>query len=226
MDVHVARLLEGATQATGVVVIVDVFRAFTTACEVVAAGPGPYALLAHSEVARRQSASGAVCIGKAELGETLRYDAPNSPLLVRDVDLSRRAVFHRTGAGARGLLAARRADVIVTGAFVNAAATARYVRELAPERVTIVAMGHEAGTPSLEDELCAQCIRGLLLGRAFDLAPHIEALRLGPGKYFFEGAWEYPPEDFGLCLQRDVFGFVLQAELFEDHAVLHRVDVQ
>ena len=210
----------------GVVVVVDVFRAFSTACHILVEGPRSYALITNS-ASLDGTPPGALLVGKPELGVELSYDAPNSPTLAAQLPLAGRRVVHRTGAGARGVLAARGAELVLTGALVNASATARYIRDLAPQLVTIVAMGHEAGTRSLEDELCAECLRALILGEDWELTDDQRfALRSGPGKYFFEGAWEYPPEDFDLCLQRDVFDFALRAELFDDHARLHRVEAQ
>lgn len=219
-------MLHRAREATGLVVIIDVFRAFTTACYVADRSPAAYYLLTASEAAASVPSLGGnpLLVGKAELGVDLGYHIPNSPTLARAVDVEGRAVLHRSGAGAKGVLAATAAHEIITGSFVNAAAVARYIRRKQPPRISIVPMGHEAGTPSLEDDLCAACIAALVRGERFDLSPHLDALRTGPGKYFFEGAAEYPAEDFDRCLERDRFDFVLQATLRGDYAELRRLD--
>lgn len=225
---HTGRIsLHVAITAKGLTVIIDVFRAFTTACHVAARHPRTYHLFTSSAAAPplRGLDPAPLLIGKAELGVDLGYDIPNSPALSATVAVEDRVVLHRSGAGAKGVLAATQADEVITGSFVNAAAVVRYIRSRAPEKVTLVPMGHEAGTPSPEDDLCARCIAALLDGQDFDLAPHREALRASSGRYFFEGAAEYPPEDFELCLERDRFDFVLRAELLGDHARLTRIDV-
>ncbi len=217
--------LPRARSATGLAVIIDVFRAFTTACYVADRHPCAYFLFTTSDAVGTLPDVGdnPLLIGKAELGVDLGYHIPNSPTLSRRAGVEGRLVLHRSGAGAKGVLAATAADEIITGSFVNAAAVARYIRRTQPRQLSIVPMGHEAGTPSLEDELCAECIAALVRGEEFDLTPHLDALRTGPGKYFFEGAAEYPPEDFERCLERDRFDFVLQATLHGDYAELRRL---
>ena len=219
--------LARARTATGLTVIIDVFRAFTTACHVAARSPRAYQLVTSSAAAQAVLSLDPlpVLIGKAEFGVDLRYDIPNSPAHSATVEVQDRVVLHRSGAGAKGVLAATQADEVITGSFANAAAVARYIRSRSAERVTLVPMGHEAGTPSLEDDLCARCIAALVDGQDFDIGPHRAALRAGSGRYFFEGAAEYPLEDFELCLERDRFDFVLRAELLGDHALLSRIDV-
>jgi len=73
--------------------------------------------------------------------------------------------------------------------------------------VTLVAMGHEGETPSAEDELTAEVIAARIRGEPLDLSPRIDALRDGPGRYFFtEAQHEYPREDFERCTDVDRFG--------------------
>ena len=84
-------------------------------------------------------------------------------------------------------------------------------------------MGHEATTPSIEDDICAEYIKSLLNNKNFDINPFIQELKEGPGKYFFlEDQWQYPREDFPNCLEIDKFDFAIQAKLFGNHAILTR----
>ncbi|MBK8262663.1 MAG: 2-phosphosulfolactate phosphatase [Nannocystis sp.] len=227
MHTEVTTLLAGASSARGLVVIIDAFRAFTTACHGAAASPGSYVLVGDSSTAARLAAyrPRPLLVGKAELGASLGYDVPNSPTLLRAHLLRNRTIIHRTGAGARGILQATAADEVIAASFVNAAAIARYIRLQAPTRVTLVAMGHEGTSPTLEDALCAKAIQADLLGQPFDLGPWLQPLREGSGRYFFEGAQEeYPRADFDECTALDRFSFVLRAEVHGDYAELIRVD--
>lgn len=222
-------LLEGAASARGLTVIIDVFRAFTTACYLMEGEPRDYFLVGDSAAAARLAATVAApfLVGKPELGAALRYDIPSSPTRARGQPVAGRTIIHRTGAGARGILRAVAATELIAASLVNLDAIVRYLRARArPEDlITLVCMGHEGETPSDEDELCADAIAAGLRGEPFDLAPRARDLREGPGRYFFTDAQdEYPSEDFARCTAPAHHDFVLRAERRGDHARLVRVD--
>lgn len=206
-------------------VIIDVFRAFTTACYVLEQNPKKY-IYATKTGALRERALGytnTLFIGKNEIGASIKYDIPNSPSRVKEIIVSDKVVLHRTEAGAKGILSAKDADIILATSFVNASATVRYIKKLQNPEIKIIPMGHEATTPSIEDDICAEYIKSLLNNKNFDINPFIQELKKGPGKYFFlEDQWQYPREDFPNCLEIDKFDFAIQAKLFGNHAILTR----
>ena len=86
-------------------------------------------------------------------------------------------------------------------------------------------MGHEGTTPSLEDDLAAECILARIAGRPFSLGPYLTALREGAGRYFFsEDQAQYPEADFARCLDIDAFDFAIRADNLGDYARLRRAD--
>lgn len=207
-----------------VAVVIDAFRAFATAAYILHQRPREYLLTSTSASAARLAGadSDALLVGKPEIGARVAYDIPNSPTRVVETWIAGRRVVHRTEAGARGVLAAD--GIVLVAGFVNARATAAWLRRTRAH-VRLWPMRHEAASPTLEDDLCAACIESLLIGRTFDLSPHRQALRNGPGRYFFgEDQWQYPREDFERCLKLDRFGFAIQAEVRGDHARLSAVE--
>jgi 2-phosphosulfolactate phosphatase len=201
-----------------VVVVIDAFRAFATAAYVLSRGPATYYLATECSVISRLAHSNpnTVLIGKPGIGSDLIYDIPNSPTRTLEVEVAGRTVLHRTEAGAKGVLLAREADIVLAAGFVNADATAHYIRSLTNPEVTLIPMGHEGNTPSLEDDLCAAYISD-----PFPLSPYLPALREGPGKYFFsDDQAQYPEDDFRRCLSLERFDFILQAEVRGDYALL------
>lgn len=164
-------------------------------------------------------------IGKPEKGVALIYDIPNSPTRVLNIDVMGRDVLHRTEAGAKGILRAQDADIVLAAGFVNAGATVQYLSKLKNPKITILPMGHEATTPSLEDDICALYIRALIDGKKFSLTPFLPALREGPGRYFFSNdQWQYPFEDFDRCLEVGRFNFAIRAIVRGDYAILMRCE--
>jgi 2-phosphosulfolactate phosphatase len=206
-----------------VVVVIDVFRAFTTAAHILKAGPKVYILASKSSVLANlaEQYESPLLIGKAEKGTNLVYDIPNSPTRLQDLVIRNRNVLHRTQAGANGVLLAKKADVVLLASFVNATATAQYIKSLQNPRVIILPMGHEGLKPSLEDELCAQYIKKKLEGKKLDISKYIAKLKTGSGSYFFaKDQYQYPSTDFNLCLEIDSFNFAIIAKVLEDYSIL------
>lgn len=208
-----------------VAIVIDAFRAFTTACYVLEQQPATYALTTKSTVVSRLASnlSNPLLIGKPEIGAVLTYDIPNSPTRVKGVKITNQNILHRTEAGAKGVLLAQGADIILAAGFVNADATVQYIKTLTNPKVRIAPMGHEAKTPSLEDDVCAQYIYALLHGQELNLTQFYTALREGSGSYFFsDDQWQYPRKDFDRCLKVGRFNFAIQAEVQDDYAILRR----
>ena len=97
-------------------VIVDVFRAFSTAATILQAQSKDYILTnkcttIHNLVSALHSPS--ILIGKPEEHSTLKYTIPNSPTLAAGLTLTNQSVYHRTAAGASGVLASKEADIVL-----------------------------------------------------------------------------------------------------------------
>lgn len=204
MNVRITRFLEGAREATGHAVIVDVFRAFTTAAFCVAAGAREVVLVADHEQALAMKRDDPSLFLTGEIGgrPIAGFDVGNSPSAIERLDLSDRRVVQRTSSGTQGVLAARAASEVVLGSFVVAEATVRYLRGRTDD-VTIVAMGAAAQEISEEDERCAAYLASALRG-----APepgHGVVLRTP------EGQWPdwFPRRDAELALEIDRFDFAL-----------------
>jgi 2-phosphosulfolactate phosphatase len=122
---------------------------------------------------------------------------------------------HTTHAGTQGLVAARAADQVLTGALVNAAALCRYLQRLDPPRVSLVRMGVAACDRSDADDLCAQLLAARLRGLPSPGIADIRARlrRSAEAQKFFDREATWAPEaDFELCTELDRFDFVLQLE--------------
>jgi 2-phosphosulfolactate phosphatase len=213
MKVEIANLEQGARQARGIAVIIDVFRAFTTAAHAFERGAKEILMLGDGDTALALKASGRadLCMGEAEGRKVDGFDFGNSPHAVSQADLSGKVLAQKTSNGTRGLLAATGAEEIYTGAFVTAAATVRCIRARGPETVCIVAMG-AAERPAAEDEVCALYHRALLQG----LSPDKEALRtlvaslVPPANQQLVASGDYPPEDRDLALAADSKNFAIR----------------
>ncbi len=206
MKIRRVSLLEGARSVRGHVVIVDVYRAFTTAAFCIAAGASEIVLVETPEQAFALKAAdpGVFLTGEVRGEPIPGFDAGNSPSAIEGIDLSGRRVVQRTSAGTQGVCAAVNADTILLGSFVIAGGTARYLSARAAE-VTIVAMGEKAAYSTNEDEACAAYLEALLRGEPVEPPGFIEPIWLGERGW----PWWFPRRDAELACQVDRFDFAL-----------------
>jgi len=181
-------------------VIVDVFRAFTTAAFCVAAGAREIVLVNDHEQALAMKRADPKLFLTGEIGgrPIPGFDVGNSPSAIERLDLTGRRVVQRTSSGTQGVVAATGASAIVLGSFVIAAATVRYLRQA--DEVTVVAMGQNAQEDADEDLLCARYLAAALRG---DPLPSTEVTLVE--------AWPdwFPRRDAELALEVDRFAFAL-----------------
>lgn len=230
MRIEISEFVEGARQAKGLTVIIDVFRAFSVECYAFDAGAAR--IIATGDPGEafelKKQYLKSVLVGEREERKIKGFDYGNSPTEIIKTDLSGKTVIHTTTAGTNGLISAINADKLLAGSFVNASAIASYISATAPDRVTLVAMGYRAAEPAEEDLLCAEYIESLINGRNVNFANRISNLRNTSGKRFFkaENIGFSPPTDFFLCTMTDRFSFVLKAERRPDGNIdIGRIDI-
>ena len=222
MIVNVVECLEGARRAKGIVVVIDVFRAFSVACYAVDNGAVDYYAVDKIESARKiADERGGVLIGERDCIKVEGFDHGNSPTEIENIDFSKKTIVHTTSAGTQGLVACVDADEVLTGAFVNARAIVEYVLSREPELVTIVAIGTGGAMRAQEDMMCAMYIKNELEGypNSFETLKTFLSSVDSAEKFFDESKDFAPERDFELCMNLDKFGFVLKAKPYADGCV-------
>ena len=143
MHIRIGSLIEGARRARGTAVIVDVFRAFTTAAVAFARGATKIVIVPEPAEALRLRAEGVgdLCVGEVNGIRPEGFDFGNSPYELSQAELKDRVVILSTRAGTVGVAAADEAETIYAGSLVVAGATANAILRDEPSQVTIVAMG-------------------------------------------------------------------------------------
>ena len=212
MVIHRLRLLSGARDTRGLAVVIDVFRAFSTAAYAFARGAADVVLVGPVEeaFALRRRWPDALIMGEVDGRRVDGFDFGNSTSVIAGADLRGRRLIQRTSAGTQGVLAAQRADEIVLGSFVCAGAIVRHVRRRDPAEVSLIAMGVRAERPAPEDDGCADLLEARLRGTPIDEAALLRRLESGDtGQRFEEDSDDFPRADVPHCLRLDVFDFVL-----------------
>ncbi|MFH1487377.1 MAG: 2-phosphosulfolactate phosphatase [Pseudomonadota bacterium] len=211
---------EGAREARGLVVIIDVFRAFS--CQPLFFHFGAERIILEAdpdeaEVLKREHPEW-ILVGEVNEVPLRGADLGNSPseIILKGEEYFRgKTVLHRTTAGVTGAAAAlSRADEVLLGSFLTAGAVTKYIKVKSPDLVTLVAMGDRASKRAPEDEACADYLEHLLTGKPYDALGALKEVVFQPtAQKFIQGMKPYlPREDPIFCLQRDLFDFVLRAE--------------
>jgi len=209
--------LQQCAQARGVVVVVDVLRAFTTAAYAFAGGAAEIILVGTvpEAFAMRARFPDALLMGEVEGLPIAGFDFGNSPWQISQADLRGRRLIQRTSAGVQGVVLCTEATTILTAGFCNAAATARYLKRLAPAGVTFVITGRPRPEEGDEDEACADYVAALLAGAGKPaVEPYLRRVRESPaGRVFADpDRPEFSAADLEYALQVDRFDFAMCVE--------------
>ncbi|MGB5567640.1 MAG: 2-phosphosulfolactate phosphatase [Acidimicrobiia bacterium] len=208
-------LLEGAEHVSGATVVIDTFRAFSTAAYLVDRGVDHIVLTETLDEARRQAATipDSVLCGEDGGRKPDDFDLGNSPVEAAAFPvLDGRTVIMRTSGGTRTIVRALKsgADPVYAASLVIAASTAAAVR--GSRRVTIIASGLGGVSVADEDEETAGLISDRILGRPDDPA-RIGRIQDGEGAARLRSTPWIDSEDLARCLDVDRFSFALRASL-------------
>jgi 2-phosphosulfolactate phosphatase len=224
MDIRILHQADDIEHIAGLTVVIDVFRAFSTACFVMSGNPLEYIPVDSVERAFsfRRSVPGAILIGERDGFKIDGFDFGNSPAEVKGRDFSRNVIVHTTTAGTHGLLRVPEECETITGSFVNASAVIGYIRKRNPGRVNLFCTARRKGHFGEEDDLCAAYLFNGLSGIPDDFALIRRQLENGGGRTLMDGGFAQP-DDFDLCMDLDRFDFVVKRIFTDDSAAPMRL---
>ena len=164
----------------GVVVVVDVLRAFTTAAYAFASGAAAIWLVGTVQEALdlAREIPGALTMGEDHGRRPDGFDFSNSPVAVANADLKGRVLVQRTSAGTQGAIAAKNAERLFAASLVCASATAEAVRDTGLGVPTYVITGRFPDSPDggEDDFVTARLIERARLGDGLEIAATRDAV--------------------------------------------------
>jgi len=206
--------LEGARHAVGATVVIDTFRAFSTAAFLIDAGVTELLLADTLDEARLLAASrpGALLCGEDGGRRPPDFDLGNSPgEVVASGRLDGTTAILRTSGGTRCVRAAVTAGArpVFAASLVVSAAT---FRALSGHAAACVVAAGRAGIARVgEDDATADYLEALLT-RGSSALPNVSQLRSGePGTRLRTASWAHP-DDLDLCLEVDRFDFAMRSD--------------
>jgi 2-phosphosulfolactate phosphatase len=208
--------LDNARMASGLVVVVDVLRAFTTAAYAFDRGAKKILPVASVEEAfkLRKRIPGSLLMGEVDGNKVEGFDYGNSPDEISAMDLRGRTLIQRTSAGTQGILRAVNADYLFAASFVVAKATATHIQQINPDLVSFVITGESMGRDGDEDRACGEYIHSLIVGEIHDSVIYTQRVATSSvGKFFKLSQNPYiSNKDFELSIEADRFSFSLPIE--------------
>lgn len=216
---------------SGVVVAIDVIRAFTTAAYAFGAGASSILLVAEVDEAVQlaRSIPGALAMGEDHGRRPDAFAFSNSPVQIARADVGGRTLVQRTSAGTRGLLAATDADRVFAASLVVASATARAAAAASADGAapTYVITGRFPDRPDrgTDDLLTAQLIERARTGQDLDLVATAAAVRDSDeaARTLALGGTDVDPDDIAFATEVDRFDFAMEAHRVGGRVELCRV---
>lgn len=164
MYIRDACCIDGAKNAIGLGVLIDVFRASSTITTMFGRGVESIIAVGGLEQARelKKRHPDYLLVGERGGKKITDFDYGNSPTFFSRMDLSGKNAILTTSSGTQGIVNAQRIDELVVGCFLNANAVVDYIMKQDPKNVTLMAMGLGGTEAADEDQYCAQYLTGLL----------------------------------------------------------------
>jgi 2-phosphosulfolactate phosphatase len=230
--------LDDCYQATGLVVVIDVLRAFSTAAYAFAAGARR--ILAVSTIeeafALQLRFPDSLLLGEFAGQRINGFHFDNSPSQICNKDLSTFSLIQRTSAGTQGIVRSTNADILIACSFVNARATVRHIRQFNPTQVTFVITGAPLdqeldGNPIArgdEDAACADYLQLLLENQDPDPDIFLQRVRQSPwARALRQLQLDHEHDDhlridMEYCLRVNHFNFAMPVRRSQDLNILEK----
>jgi len=200
--------IDGARNARGLAVVIDVLRSFTVSAYALAGGARECRLVTTTDEARALAAAtpGAVLCAEENALPIPGIAISNSPTQITEADLKGRILIQRSSAGTQVTASVPAGVDMFAASLVVARATVQACLLRHPGVLTLIA---SADHP--EDHACARYMEAIIQGEQPDLERLLEPLKATDRYTRFKNAeWPgFPPTDLELALQPDRFAFTM-----------------
>ncbi len=217
--------LETCHTATGIVLVIDVLRAFSTAAYAFSRGAKEIYLVSETQEALdlKSKTKNAKAMGEVGGLPPKGFDFGNSPTRILEHDLTGVTLIQRTGAGTQGAVRCKIADVMLATSFVVAQATINYVLKSNPNEITFVITG---GMNNDEDVACAEFLEKQFtnqeveaqsfIKRVYDSRDALEQMPDHP---------QFPKTDLDYCSRINYFDFAMPITRKNDLLVMQAIKI-
>ncbi len=216
--------LETCHTATGVVLVIDVLRAFSNAAFAFSRGAKEILLVSTVDeaLALKQQIPNSKAMGEVGGLPPPGFDFGNSPTQILEHDLTGLTLIQRTGAGTQGAVRSKKANIMMATSFVVARATLEYVLKYRLMELTFVITGGEGNQ---EDMACAEYLEACFQGKVPDISPFRKrVIESKDAEHHLDPLHpEFPESDLGFCTDVDRFDFAMPITRKNDQLIMQAV---
>ncbi|MFN8410947.1 MAG: 2-phosphosulfolactate phosphatase [Anaerolineales bacterium] len=223
MKIHYTTL-ETCHTATGIVLVIDVLRAFSNAAYAFSRGAKEILLVSTVEEALTLKSQIPNSKAMGEVGglPPAGFDFGNSPTQTLELDLKGLTLIQRTGAGTQGAVRSKNAKIMLAVSFAVAGATIEYVSRLKPSEVTFVVTGGENND---EDIACAEYLEQQFKGQEVDAQNFIRRVYESRDaiQHLDPNQPEFPESDLAYCTRINAFDFAMPIRREKDLLIMQAI---
>ena len=215
--------LEDCQHATGIVLVIDVLRAFSTAAYAFSRGAKEIRLVSGVQEALDLKAQLPNAKAMGEVGglPPEGFDFGNSPTRILEHDLTGILLIQRTGAGTQGAVRVVNVKVMLATSFVVAQATIDHVLKLKPTEISFVITG---GMGNDEDVACADYLEKKFTGQPAHDETFIKRVYASRDALeHMEEHPQFPYADLDYCSRIDNFDFAMPIERKDGFLIMQAV---
>lgn len=212
-------------KASGLVVVIDVLRAFTTACYIFSGGSEKIILVKTPEegILLKEQYPTCILVGERKGLKLPGYDYGNSPYEIKKAKLVGKTIVMTTSRGTSSFLhlyARSKGKEFITGSFVNASAIIDHIKKSTYKTVSFVCTDNSF--EDNEDYMCANYIISCLQKKPLNFQKIKRDLIKHPTADGFlrKPLTQHAVDDFNMCLQLNKFGFILTSNRLAERIIL------
>jgi 2-phosphosulfolactate phosphatase len=217
--------LETCSQATGMVIIIDVLRAFSTAAYAFHVGAESICLVSSVDEALSMKKQNPELVLIGEVGGLPPdgFDFGNSPTKISQLNLKGKHLVQRTSAGTQGAVRCINAQYMLATSFVVSAATVRYVRNIGVDEVTFVITGSYKND---EDLACAEFLEALFENLLPPYSSFISRITKSKDAiaHLDPEHPEFPETDLYYCSRINAFNFCMPIQRSQNYLVMQAIN--
>jgi 2-phosphosulfolactate phosphatase len=216
--------LETCYTSSGLVIVVDVLRAFSNAAYAFSRGAKEIILVSTVEEALglKSQLPNAKVMGEVGGLPPEGFDFGNSPTQILEEDLNGLTLIQRTGAGTQGAVRCVNAEKLLAASFVVAGATIQYVLQFKPAEVTFVITGPDYND---EDLACAEYLEAQFKGQQVDRESFIQRVYNSRDAIAHHDMArpEFPKSDLDYCTHINAFEFAMPISREDDKLIMRAI---
>ncbi len=201
-----------SSKANGLVVVIDVLRAFTTAAYALGSGAEKIILTSKADEAKAlaKAIPGSLTLGEENGRPIPGFDYDISPWSISGHDLTGKIIILLAESATQGITHSSQCKKILASSFVVAEATIARIHALAPPELFFLITGSEDGS---EDLALADYLHDRIAGKySGPMGPYLRRVASSPaGRFLQQHQDEYPLSDLDAALAVDAFPFAIEA---------------